>query len=310
MTNQSSLGKGFGFFDSLIEQGLKDDGQPWDFTTIGALQGLDPKRATLQAAWVAKAHGIWAGEKVLSGVSRLSSIEVLGKVVQGARLKKGDVICTWRGPARELLAFERPALNLASYVCGIATRTDECVGRVGKAWKKLGSKLTQSFEMPRVTSTRKILPHYRDVCFEGVLAGGGALHRTDLTSGILIKENHIAACGSIKKAITQCRSVAPHTLKVEIEVRNQDELIEAINSRADIVMLDNFKPSQVKAALKMIQKSGLVKPTIEISGGVTLESISDFVIPGVDLISMGSLTHSVTAFDISMLFDSLQRSAR
>ena len=136
------------------------------------------------------------------------------------------------------------------------------------------------------------------------MAGGGFSHRTSLAGGVLIKENHIAAAGGISAAVAGVRGVAPHGLVVEIEVRNQQELEEALAQKVECIMLDNFRPEEVRSALKFIERSGIArKPVIEVSGGITDASIASYVIPGVDIISSGGLTHSVTSSDFSMLID-------
>jgi nicotinate-nucleotide pyrophosphorylase (carboxylating) len=214
-------------------------------------------------------------------------------VEDGEELKPGETVMTLRGPARVLLALERPMLNLASYVSGIATRTEGLVWLVKKACPK---------RTPRVTSTRKTLPGYRDLATYGVLAGGGHAHRLSLSGGVLIKENHIAAAGGIARAIEGAREVAPHGLKIECEVRNLGELSRALTAGADGVLLDNFKVKEVKDALKLI--AGRPKaPVIEVSGGLNEDNIASYAIPGVDVLSVGSLTHSVTAVDLSLLVE-------
>jgi len=292
----------------LLTQGLEDDGWPWDWTSMGTSGGASGGRggrsAVMRAKIVAKESGIWAAGAGLEAVSTHPDaveggrfvIDTRARFADGARIKKGDVVAEWKGPARLVLAFERPFLNLAQYVCGVATRTAEMVALVEKACPR---------NTPRVVSTRKTLPGYRDLAVSGVIAGGGKPHRISLGGGILIKENHIAAAGGIARAIEGVRAVSPHLLKVEIEVRNESELAQALKARAEVVMLDNFTPDEVKRALKKVD-SAAYRPCIEVSGGINTQTVASYAIPGVDVISVGSLTHSVKALDLSMIAEGVK----
>jgi nicotinate-nucleotide pyrophosphorylase (carboxylating) len=284
----------------LLRQGLRDDGWPWDWTTLGTMGRAD---ASLRARIVAKSPGIWAGEGLALAAERVSQelelpLKIRSRIKDGARLKPGDVVCEWEGAARSLLALERPFLNLASYVSGVATATRELVDEVARAW---GGNPGQP---PRVTPTRKTLPGYRDVAVHGVNCGGGIPHRVSLSGGVLIKENHVAAAGGIASAVQGARAVAPHGLKIEIEVRGLRELQEAVEAGAEVIMLDNFTPPQVSEALgKLAGWARGPLPLVEISGGISRDTIGSFAIPGVNIISSGSLTHSVRALDLSLLVE-------
>lgn len=280
---------------ALLQQGLDDDAWQWDWTAIGTL-GSKKANKIVRAEVVAKGEGIWAADPLVAAINQFarevgSTLAVKSRVEDGDRLKKGQVVCEWRGPARLLLALERPFLNIASYAGGIALRTRGFVDAAGKACPK---------GTPRVTSTRKILPHYRDVAIHGVLCGGGFSHRVNLAGGVLIKENHITAAGGIRLAIEGARAVAPHGLKIEVEVRDERELKQAIDAGAEIVLLDNFTPGEVRAALKIVDRAK-ARPLVEVSGGVDESTIGSYAMPGVDLISVGGLTHSVRAIDLSLL---------
>jgi nicotinate-nucleotide pyrophosphorylase (carboxylating) len=218
-------------------------------------------------------------------------LQIYSELKNGDGFKTGDVVCRLDGLARGLLAIERPFLNLASYASGIATHT--------RAFVQAVSKVSHP---PRIVPTRKTLPHYRDLAVLSVLSGGGASHRVSLSGGVLIKENHIASAGGISRAVQNTRAVSPHLLKIEIEVRNESELREALQAGADGVLLDNFTPEQARSAVASIAKLN-PRPFIEISGGVTVENISTYAIEGVDVISIGSLTLSVRATDLSLLVD-------
>lgn len=290
-------------FKDLLLRGLEDDGYSLDWTSLGIANGSKKKkpRKTLRADITAKADGIFFGE-VLGRVAEAVSEEIgLGFEVEvlhveGTRIKAGAKIFEWRGSPQGILALERPFLNLASYFGGIATRTRALTDRIEAEWRK--KKI--SGPVPRVTATRKILPHYRDGAIAAVIAGGGYPHRVSLSGGVLIKENHIAAAGSIREAITAVRSVAPHLLKIEIEVRDISELKEALAGEAEVIMLDNFTPSEVLKAIRVVEETD-VSPIIECSGGISEETIGSYAISGVHILSVGGLTHSVKALDLSLI---------
>ncbi len=283
----------------LLAQGLEDDSWHWDWTTLGTLG--DERGKTIGAKVVAKSEGVWAADPIVTATERISTqyglpIQIKTLAKPGQMLKPGMVVCEWSGPAGMVLALERPFLNLASYVCGVATSTRKLVDAVSSV--KTGS------DLPRVTSTRKTLPGYRDLAVHGVLSGGGYAHRVSLSGGVLIKENHIAAAGGIAAAVKGARGIAPHGLKVEIEVRSLNELKQAIDASADGVLLDNFNPDLVDEALALVKKMGKAL-FVEVSGGVNEENISGYVKPGVHVISSGSLTHTVKAVDLSLLVNGL-----
>lgn len=277
-------------FSEALKRGLDEDGSDWDWTSLGTTK--DP-RQILKAVIIAKSPGVWAGEALVAALQNLEPrLKVKQLVNNGTALKPGMKLLHWEGPARELLALERPFLNLASYVGGIATQTDRMVKKIRTACPK---------NPPRLTSTRKTLPGYRDVGIYGVIAGGGLSHRVSLSGGVLIKENHIAAAGSIGDAIQEARAIAPHGLLIEVEVRDLRELDEALEFRSDAVLLDNFSPKEIRLALKRMETLGEARPWVEVSGGINEDTVSRYAISGVDILSSGSLTHSVTGIDLSLL---------
>lgn len=291
-------------FRKWIEQGLDEDGSPWDWTTLGTM--VQPRSAATNARVIAKSDGVWAGEALVQALNRVYrdrfssvTLQTPGRVFatsnfgDGARVKKGDVLCEWSGAAPAILALERPFLNLAAFASGIATQARALVDAVQAACPECP---------PRVTSTRKTLPGYRDLSVYGVICGGGISHRINLAGGVLIKENHVASAGSIRSALDGARAVAPHSLRLEIEVRDESELQQAIDAGADAVLLDNFSPDQVRAALSRIAGCGRQIVT-EISGGLNESNIASYAIPGVDVLSVGSITHSVKALDFSLLVE-------
>lgn len=279
---------------SHLKTGLEEDSWEWDWTSLGASSGA----SVIEARVVGKSRGVWAGGGLIPAATELSrqmggELNLKSRLKDGEAFKPRDVIVILKGPALTLLALERPFLNLASYVSGIATRTQALV-------KIVRAKCPR--KTPRVTPTRKTLPGYRDLAVFGVLAGGGHAHRISLSGGVLIKENHIAAAGGIAKAVEGARESAPHGLKIEIEVRDLSELSQALSAGADGVLLDNFTPKQVKDALKQIGRCP-VRPVVEVSGGLGEKNIASYAIEGVDVLSVGSLTLSVTAVDLSLLVD-------
>ncbi|MCM0605186.1 MAG: carboxylating nicotinate-nucleotide diphosphorylase [Xanthomonadaceae bacterium] len=276
-----------------LNDGLHEDGAAFDWTAFGA------ERKITGTLW-AKADGIWAATPLIQCANQLArelgvqlSIEPkISGLKDGILVKKGQELLVWSGDAKACLTFERPFINLASYVSGIATQTNLLVQEISKS--DLAKK-------PRLTATRKTLPGYRDLAIHGVFAGGGFSHRLGLSSGVLIKENHISAYGGIKAAIENAKQWAPHGLKIEIEVKDQKELELAYACGAEIVLLDNFTPDQVRKAIEWKSKQA-PKLVFEVSGGINVSNIRSYCIAGVDVISSGSLTHSVTALDLSLVF--------
>jgi nicotinate-nucleotide pyrophosphorylase (carboxylating) len=292
------------FWKEPLKAGLKDDGWPWDWTALGALK--KSKNHNVRAKIFAKSEGIWAADGLLQALEELSeelgvAIRVKTLVKDGQKLKPGMLVMQWIGPAQGVLAFERPFLNLAAFVSGISTQTHQLVKEVDRAWRKLALRANGALP-PRVSATRKTLPGYRDLAIHAVLIGGGYSHRVGLSSGVLIKENHITVAGGVRPAIQGAKEVAPHGLKIEIEVRNLKELTQAIAAGVDGVLLDNFTPAQVSTALKRIAEDrNRASMVVEVSGGITERNIAQYVQEGIHVLSIGSLTHSVKAMDLSLM---------
>jgi nicotinate-nucleotide pyrophosphorylase (carboxylating) len=202
----------------------------------------------------------------------------------GTRVDRGAVLVTVRGPAHGVLAAERTALNFIQRLSGTATLAKRYADAVAHT-------------KARVIDTRKTTPGFRVLEKAAVLAGGCGNHRFDLGSGILIKDNHIAACGSVRAAVEAAKQKAPHSLRVEVEVTNLSELDEALAAAADVVLLDNMTPAQVEVAAARAHGRGVL---VEVSGGITLATIADYARAGADLISVGALTHSAPAVDIGL----------
>jgi nicotinate-nucleotide pyrophosphorylase (carboxylating) len=212
-------------------------------------------------------------------------------VEDGARLAAGAVILTAKGPAHGVLAAERTALNFIQRLSGVATLAKRYADAVAAAGPRVEGHPC------KVVDTRKTTPGFRVLEKAAVRAGGCWNHRFDLGSGILIKDNHIAACGGVRAAVEAAKAKAPHPLRIEVEVTNLGELDEALAAGAEIVLLDNMTPSQVQVAAARAHGRNV---TVEVPGGVPLATIADYARAGADLISVGALTHSAPAVDIGL----------
>lgn len=271
------------YIDSLILSSLKEDMPLGDITT----DNLIKEDATSKAVLIAKEDGIIAGLAVAKRVFELldHKVSFVAKIKDGDFVKKGSLIAELEGNSRALLKGERTALNLLQRLSGVATKTHQFCEKI----KDLPAK---------IVDTRKTTPGLRFLEKYAVKVGGGSNHRFCLSDGVLIKDNHIKAAGGISPAIASARKSIPHTIKIEVETESFEQVQEALDSRADIIMLDNMSLETMTKAVKLIDKRALV----EASGNVSLETVYDIALTGVDIISVGSLTHSVKAFDISMRF--------
>lgn len=270
--------------DRLIEQALLEDIHTGDITT----QAVVPDRRSASARLIAKEPLVLAGLFVAERVFLRLNPEVhfTACCAEGSVVGAGDVVATVEGNAADLLMAERVALNLLQRMCGIATLTSRYVEAVS------GTKA-------RIVDTRKTTPGLREIEKYAVRVGGGINHRTGLYDGVLIKENHIAAAGGIGEAISRARAYIPHTLKIEIETETRSQVAEALAAGADIIMLDNMDCDTMRDCVRLIAGQALV----EASGGVNLDTVRAIAETGVDIISIGALTHSPRAMDISMLLD-------
>jgi len=270
--------------DKIIEIALAEDIHTGDITTLAVL----PQPRRMRARLIAKEPMVLAGVAVAERVfARLDpSTRFSASFSDADRLQVGDIIAWIEGDAAALLQGERVSLNLLQRMCGIATQTAAFVKEI----EGTGA---------RVVDTRKTTPGLRVLEKYAVRVGGGTNHRTGLYDGVLIKENHIAAAGGILEAVRLARAYIPHTLKVEVETETLDQVALALEAGADIIMLDNMTLPEMAEAVQLIGKRALV----EASGGVNLQSIRAIAQTGVDIISVGALTHSVRAADISMLME-------
>ena len=268
------------YIDDIIKTALLED---INYIDMAADNLLDDSMIST-ARYIAKASGTLCGIDVALRVFELLGGFTFKKYKNdGDRLEKGDIIAELTGPTKNLLKGERTSLNLLQHMSGIATMTAEAVEQVK------GTAAT-------VTDTRKTLPGLRALQKYAVTCGGGKNHRFNLSDGAMLKDNHIDACGSITKAVSTLRSKIGHTVKIEVETRNLDEVAEALATGCEIIMLDNMDCETMKKAVEMTSGKAL----LEASGNITAETIRKVAETGVDIISIGALTHSVKAFDISL----------
>lgn len=270
--------------DGIIERALEEDIHTGDVTTAAVV----PQAREITGRLVAKEPLVLAGLSVAARVFALvdPAIRFTPQAADGDQVEAGTVIAAFAGDAANLLQGERVALNLLQRMCGIASLTARYVAAVAGT-------------TARVVDTRKTTPGLRVLEKYSVRVGGGHNHRTGLYDGILIKENHITAAGGITEAIRRARAAIPHTLKIEIETESVEQVQEALAAGADIIMLDNMDCPTMQHCVGLIAGRALV----EASGGVNLDTIAAIAATGVDIISVGALTHSPRAMDISMLLD-------
>ncbi len=276
--------------DPLVAAALAEDVGSGDVTTELTV----PATAMVRGRIVAKAPLVLAGTFVADRVFALVDprISLRWRAADGDEVAPGTVVAELAGPARGVLVGERLALNFLQRLSGIATQTRAYVRAV------TGTKA-------RVVDTRKTTPGLRTLEKWAVRAGGGGNHRTGLSDGILIKDNHIAAAGGITAAVRAAKEGAPHTLLVEVEVEDLRGLDEALRAGADAVLLDNFAESDWAAAVARVDG----RARVEISGNMDVRRARLAALAGADIISVGALTHSVTAADLSLRLDRLRRRA-
>lgn len=269
----------------LIDIALEEDKGPGDWTT----RWVVPARTRATARIIAKADGVVAGLGVASAVfMRLDPrVEINSALADGSRVQDGELVCTIRGPARTILTGERTALNFLQRLSGIATMARRFVDAVEGTDAK-------------ILDTRKTTPGWRSLEKAAVKAGGGENHRFGLFDMVLIKENHIAIAGGVAEAIKRVRDANTKGLRVEIETRNKDELRAALDAGCDIVLLDNMDVQAIRECVRLVKQRAPEVKT-EASGNMTLERVRAVAETGVDYISVGALTHSATALDLSLL---------
>lgn len=267
--------------DRIIKRALEEDLGSGDITTAAIIDPFQIGSATL----LIKEDMVLAGIDIFSRVFKFldSKIVVNCNYNDGDLIRENTYLCTIKGSLGAILSGERTALNFLQHLSGIATLTRKYVEKT-------------SFSKIRVIDTRKTTPGLRLLEKYAVRMGGGYNHRFGLYDGILIKENHIIAAGSIANAVEKVRAFAPHTIKVQIEVENLEELREAIGAKADAILLDNMPLEQIREAVFIVAG----KIPLEVSGGVNLDTIEEVAKCGADLASVGRLTHSARSMDISL----------
>ncbi|HZO89726.1 MAG TPA: carboxylating nicotinate-nucleotide diphosphorylase [Chthonomonadaceae bacterium] len=272
--------------EEIVRRALAEDIGTGDVTTLLTV----PEEAQARAVMWAKAEGIVAGLPVVAEVYRQvdPTLTVEFAVADGSRVLSGDAICVIAGSAQSILTGERVALNFVQRLSGIATKTARFVDLVA------GMRA-------RIVDTRKTTPGLRSLEKYAVRVGGGHNHRFGLYDAILIKDNHIQASGGITAAVQRALAQAPHTMTVTVECETLEQAQEALAAGADILLLDNMSPEQLAEAVAQV--GGQV--TIEASGGVTEETVAAIAQAGVDIISVGALTHSAVALDISLDLETL-----
>ncbi len=269
--------------NKLIAASLNEDVGTGDITTTSCVAA----DAVSKGHFIAKESGVLCGLELLSKVFAAldERVRVTPRLKDGDSVESGDVIAEIKGPARAILTGERTALNFIRHLSGVATQTNAAVKSV------MGTNT-------QIVDTRKTTPGLRVLEKYAVRCGGGKNHRFGLSDGILIKDNHIVAAGGIKEAVSKARQDAPHTLKIEVETETLAQIDEALSAGADIIMLDNMSVQQMTDAVRHIGGRALTEASGNM-GGKDLKAVAE---TGVSFISIGALTHSVTALDISLKF--------
>jgi nicotinate-nucleotide pyrophosphorylase (carboxylating) len=271
--------------EEKLKQILADDIGHGDVTAAAVI----PVNSTVKAEVIAKEEGVVAGIEEATFLIEYLGLTVEAKVVDGSKIKNKQVLMQLSGDAQTILSGERTMLNLLSRMSGIATKTRMLIEKLEKANVKT-----------KIAATRKSAPGLLYFDKKAVIIGGGDPHRLHLDDMILIKDNHIAIVGSIEEALKKTKDNASFTKKIEIEVTNVQDALKAATLGADIIMLDNFSPKQAKETSEALKKAGFNKVLLEVSGGITGENILEFASAQVDIMSVGELTHSVKALDISL----------
>lgn len=269
--------------DDVIKNALIEDIGIGDITTLACI----PQNAVSKANLISKDRGVICGIPIFIRVFEIldPKVKVTPEKADGDKVVPGDIIATLEGPSGSILTGERVALNFLQRLSGIASRTALSVELIK------GTKT-------RIVDTRKTTPGLRALEKYAVRIGGGSNHRFCLADGILIKDNHIKAAGSITNAVANAKKTAPHSLRIEVEVENIPQINEALQAGVDTIMLDNMTLDEMQKAVEHINDQAL----IEASGNMGSIDISLVAAMGVDFISIGALTHSITALDISLRF--------
>ncbi len=268
----------------IVKRALEEDLFFGDVTT----ESVVPEGLCGRAVARAKEQLVVCGLPIAEEVFRVvdPELRVKRRIGEGEEVASGTVLFEVSGKVRSILKGERVALNFLQHLSGIATLTRQFV------------KAVEGLPV-RIVETRKTIPGLRYLEKYAVKVGGGGNHRFGLSEGILIKDNHIVACGGVREAVERARAAGPHVFRIEIEVRNMEELREALSSGAEVILLDNLSPEELREAVKLARA---LRPEVilEASGGVTLENVRSIAETGVDIVSVGRLTHSARAVDIHL----------
>jgi nicotinate-nucleotide pyrophosphorylase (carboxylating) len=272
--------------EEKLKQILLDDIGQGDVTTAAVV----PSGLTAEAMVITNEGGITAGIEETAILAESLGLKVKIETADGEEIKKGQSIMKISGDAQTILAAERTILNLISRMSGIATAT-----------RRLAEKLSKANSTAKIAATRKTAPGLLYFDKKAVLIGGGDPHRLHLDDMVLVKDNHIAIAGSVENAVKRAKQNASFSKKIEVEVTNVTDALKAAEAGADIIMLDNFSPKQIKETIKSLKKAGFFgKILLEISGGITEQNLLEYVSTQVNIISLGELTHSARALDVSL----------
>jgi len=272
--------------EEMFQRFVEEDMGHGDITTHYTI----PTRTIAEAEIVAEENGVIAGVGEALAFAEGFGLQAKALVADGSRVSEKTKVLHIEGDAATLLAIERTLLNLLSRMSGIATST--C---------RLIDKLRQAGYKTRVAATRKTAPGLSYFDKKAVTVGGGDAHRWGLDDMVLIKDNHVAIAGSVREAIERARKRVSFSKKIEVEVQNEDDALEAVKAGVDIVMLDNFTPKQAKSAVKLLKKKGLrAKVLVEASGGINEQNLLEYAASGVDVLSLGEITQNARALDLSL----------
>lgn len=272
----------------LVRQALAEDGADNDITTLCTVPASQQAEGTIVARQAGVVAGLLVVEETFRQLDPAVKVEI--RVEEGAAVEAGTALIRLSGPARSLLSGERVALNFLGRLSGIATLTSRCARAL---------EGTQA----RILDTRKTTPGLRALEKAAVALGGGHNHRFGLNDGVLIKDNHILAAGGIKQAVSAAKRQAPHLLKIEVECETLDEVQQALEAKADAVLLDNMNTEQMTEAVEFIHRQA-PDVLIEASGNIGTDPVrlAAVAATGVDFISLGALTHSAPNFDVALDF--------
>jgi nicotinate-nucleotide pyrophosphorylase (carboxylating) len=278
----------------LIDAALDEDRIAADYTTLATVPADARASGDLVAREPLVLCGLETARAVFAAVN--TGLRFRSDYSDGERLEGGTVFAVVEGCLRSILAAERTALNFLGRMCGVATLSRDWSGELRRAWEKLPEG-SRSPSPPRLADTRKTLPGWRELDKYAVRVGGACNHRFDLASGILIKDNHLAAAGGVAQAVHAARARCPHGLAVEVEVTTPAQLDEALDAGAGIVLLDNMDDATLAAAVLRCRRAGVL---CEVSGGVGFEDLPRLAALGPDLVSAGALTHSAKNSDLAL----------